>query len=76
MGSSKKRMANLLIYLSDHSNDEGYFYLPSREDIGALLAVTTETASRIVAEFKRLSLLQTKSHMAQLDKAKLLDTIK
>jgi CRP-like cAMP-binding protein len=76
MGSSKKRMANLLIYLSDHSNDEGYFYLPSREDIGALLAVTTETASRIVAEFKRLSLLTTQSHMAQLDKAKLLDTIK
>ena len=75
MGSSKKRMANLLLYLSDYTNDEGYFYLPTREDIGALLAVTTETSSRIIAEFKRLELIQTKNHMALINKEKLLDTI-
>jgi CRP/FNR family transcriptional regulator, anaerobic regulatory protein len=29
----------------------------SREDMGAMLGVTTETASRTIAEFKRQSLL-------------------
>jgi CRP-like cAMP-binding protein len=28
-------------------------YLFSREDLGAILGVTTETTSRIIAEFKR-----------------------
>jgi CRP-like cAMP-binding protein len=29
----------------------------SREDMGAMLGITTETASRTIAEFKRRSLL-------------------
>ncbi len=53
VGSSKKRVANLLLYLESKSLEQTIF-LPAREDIGALLAITTETASRITAEFKRL----------------------
>jgi CRP-like cAMP-binding protein len=70
VGNSKKRMANLLSYLATSNADES-FYLPGREDIGALLAITTETASRIIAEFKRLGILQTLRHNARIDKNKL-----
>ena len=31
--------------------------MPSREDMGALLGITTETASRIMAEFRRRGLI-------------------
>ena len=70
VGSSKKRVAHLLLYL-DAKNANESFYLPAREDLGALLAITTETVSRVIAEFKRQGLLQTKQHIAQIDKAKL-----
>ena len=56
VGNSKKRVANLLHYLSHYQSGE-YFYLPGREDIGAIVAISTETASRIIAEFKRLGYL-------------------
>ncbi len=46
------------------------------EDIGALLAITTETASRIIAEFKRLGYLQTQRQIAQIDKLSLMESIK
>lgn len=56
-GPAEGRMARLLITLGcvgDHPET-----LPSREDMGALLGITTETASRIVAEFKRRGLVHT-----------------
>jgi len=34
------------------------FYLPGREDMGAMLGVTTETVSRITAELQRDGLLK------------------
>ena len=71
VGSSKTRVANLLLFLASRNNTDDSFYLPAREDIGALLAITTETASRIIAEFKRLGLLQTHHHSARIDKTKL-----
>jgi CRP-like cAMP-binding protein len=70
VGNSRKRVANLLIYLASNSANDS-FYLPTREDIGALLAITTETASRIIAEFKRLGLLQTQRYTAKADILKL-----
>lgn len=70
VGHSKKRMANLLIYLASQNSDVS-FYLPSREDMGALLAITTETASRIIAEFKRQGLLKTNGNDATIDFLKL-----
>lgn len=70
VGSSKKRVAHLLLYL-DAKNINESFYLPARKDLGALLAITTETVSRIIAEFKRQGLLRTRQHSAQIDKARL-----
>ncbi len=51
-GVSKRRVASFLLYLDDNK-DSDYCYLPSREDIGAVLSITTETASRLIAEFGR-----------------------
>ena len=66
-GPARSRVARLLIWLSDHSNEEG-FYLPSREDIGAMLGITTETASRMTAEFRRDGLLNLlDAHQATAD---------
>ncbi len=73
IGSSKRRVAKLLIYLAGYRSEAlgDSFYLPSREDIGALLAITTETASRIIAEFKRAGALTTLRHTAEIDSVKL-----
>jgi CRP-like cAMP-binding protein len=66
VGSSKKRVANLLLYLESKSLDNIVF-LPARDDIGALLAITTETSSRITAEFKRLG------YVKKIDRGVLID---
>ncbi len=55
-GPAKKRVANLLLLLIDHENPAACFML-SRQDIGSILSITTETASRTVSEFKRLQLI-------------------
>ena len=51
VGFSKQRVASLLLHLADGNGES--CYLPSREDMGAILSMTTETASRVVADFKR-----------------------
>lgn len=51
-GSARQRLARLLLLLSEEKPDEPV-RLFTREDIGSLLAVTLETASRTVSEFKR-----------------------
>lgn len=72
-GFAKRRVAYLLLYLSEE-NEANECYLPSREDMGAMLAITTETASRIVARFKRNGLIKLVSpHRVALDKEKLID---
>ena len=50
-GSARARMARLLLCLP--SSGEGLRDIFHREDLGAMLGVTTETASRIMAEFRR-----------------------
>ncbi len=55
-GSAKQRIARLLLRLVDDAqNSECQLF--AREDMGAMLGITTETASRTIAEFKRRSLL-------------------
>lgn len=54
-GSAKQRIARLLLHV--FSNPDLSYPLFSREDIGSMLAITTETSSRIIAEFKRKRLL-------------------
>ena len=55
-GSSKQRVARLLIMLAK-GNIANSCALFSREDMGAMLGITTETASRMIAEFKRQHLI-------------------
>ncbi|MBU1690119.1 MAG: Crp/Fnr family transcriptional regulator [Gammaproteobacteria bacterium] len=56
-GSARARMARLLLRLV--SGREGNSCeLFGREDMGSMLGITTETASRIIAEFKRSGALQ------------------
>jgi len=55
-GSARQRVARLLLRLVRESTPSTC-ELFSREDMGAMLAITTETASRTIAEFKRQSLL-------------------
>ena len=51
-GPSRARVARLLSYLAAHAED-GAFSLIGREDMGSILGITKESASRAVAEFKR-----------------------
>ncbi|MET0105326.1 MAG: Crp/Fnr family transcriptional regulator [Sedimenticola sp.] len=66
-GSAKQRVARLLLRLvRDEEASECELF--SREDMGAMLGITTETASRTIAEFKRQSLLvETKPNHFLLD---------
>ena len=55
-GSAKQRIARLLLRLVKNM-EESQCSLFAREDMGAMLGITTETASRTIAEFNRQSLL-------------------
>ncbi|CRI65892.1 Transcriptional regulator, Crp/Fnr family [Thiocapsa sp. KS1] len=55
-GSARQRIARLLLRLV-RDRESSACQLFSREDMGAMLGITTETASRTIAEFKRQSLL-------------------
>ena len=73
-GSAKKRMANLLLLIKDEYSTECYLF--SREDIGSILSITIETASRTISEFKRTGLLKEINHNHfELDVAGLADII-
>jgi CRP-like cAMP-binding protein len=55
-GSARERVARLLLRLvRDQAQPECRLF--GREDLGAMLGITTETASRTIAEFKRQGLL-------------------
>ncbi|MGD8642940.1 MAG: Crp/Fnr family transcriptional regulator [Chromatiales bacterium] len=56
-GPAHARVARLLIQLADASPTVDC-YIPHREDLGAMVGVTMETASRIIAEFKRKGFLR------------------
>ena len=66
-GSARQRVARLLLRLSD-GQEETECELFGREDLGAMLGITTETASRTTAEFKRLGLIdEIGTHKFRLD---------
>jgi len=54
-GTARARMARLLLSLASGRRCECELF--SAEDLGAMLSITPETASRIVAEFKRSNVL-------------------
>ncbi len=60
-GPAKKRMANLLLRLVE-DNDSAQCYIFNREDMGSILSLTTETASRTISEFERSGLMEKLAH--------------
>ena len=60
-GPAKKRMANLLLRLVE-GEDSVECYLFNREDMGSILSLTTETASRTVSELEKSGLMEKLSH--------------
>lgn len=56
-GSARARIARFVLRIVNGSKDSSC-ELFSREDMGAMLGITTETASRTVAEFKRQGFLK------------------
>jgi len=52
-GSARNRVARLILQLTDDTSDQPECRLFAREDLGSMLGITTETASRTIAEFKR-----------------------
>ncbi|WP_245881159.1 Crp/Fnr family transcriptional regulator [Thalassospira marina] len=60
-GSARERVARLCLFLAEDDEGLAACHLPGREDIGAMLGITTETASRVIADFRRQGLLTTHS---------------
>jgi CRP-like cAMP-binding protein len=68
-GPARERIARLLLRLT-RDLPQPEFELFGREDMGAMLGITTETASRTIAEFKRKGLLsETGHHRFRVDTA-------
>lgn len=73
-GSARHRMASLLIKLADkNAADECELF--AREDIGSMLSLTTETASRTIAEFKRSNLITRQGNHYKLDRPSLTELL-
>lgn len=69
-GTAHARVARLLLYLLETSDDHVCQAL-SREEMGELLGITTETASRVVAEFKRAGVISEADDLFHSDIARL-----
>ena len=53
-GPARRRMLRLLLKLSEYATqDDGLVWLPMRDEMGAMLGMTVETASRIVSNLRR-----------------------
>lgn len=56
-GPSRRRMLKLLERLLPHADDQGRVWLPRRQEIGDMLDITLETASRLVSQLTREGVL-------------------
>jgi CRP-like cAMP-binding protein len=59
VGSARWRMLRLLLKLSEFGEPDGRVWLPSRQEMGSMLGMTVETASRLVSSLKREAVLDT-----------------
>jgi CRP/FNR family transcriptional regulator, anaerobic regulatory protein len=57
-GPARRRLLRLLLKLSDHADPAGTIWLPRRDEIGAMLAMTVETASRLISSLRREAVLE------------------
>lgn len=71
-GPARRRVLKLLALLDRHADADGQIWLPRREDIGAMLDMTIETASRIVSQLRRDGVLTPRPpRHAALDRSRL-----
>jgi len=72
MGPARRRVLRLLDKLSEHADASGSVWLPRREEIGAMLDMTVETASRLISQLRREGVLaRDGQRAARLDRAAL-----
>lgn len=69
MGPARRRVLRLLDKLSEHADASGSVWLPRREEMGAMLDMTVETASRLVSQLRREGVLaRDGKRVARLDR--------
>ena len=69
---ARRRLLRLLRRLADHPDTAGLIWLPRRDEIGAMLDMTVETASRLVSALRREGVLElAPTRSARLDTAAL-----
>lgn len=56
-GPARRRLLRLMLRLSTYKDDRDLIWLPRREEMGAMLNMTFETASRLISQFKREGLI-------------------
>jgi CRP-like cAMP-binding protein len=71
-GAAMRRMLRLMALLDRHADEAGLIWLPRREDMGAMLDMTLETASRLISRLRREGiLLPLPPRQARLDRSRL-----
>jgi CRP/FNR family transcriptional regulator, anaerobic regulatory protein len=82
-GSARWRMLRLLLKLSEYGTAQGTpgsderIWLPSRQEMAAMLAMTVETSSRLVSALRREGLIEAvDAHHVRLDMQALLGALK
>lgn len=76
-GPARHRMLRLLLKLSEYGDEHGRIWLPTRQEMGAMLDMTFETASRLVSALRREGVLKAvESRQARLDMDRLIAALK
>lgn len=57
-GVARQRMLRLLLKLSEYGSADGLIWLPTRPEMGAMLDMTFETASRLISALRRDGILE------------------
>jgi CRP/FNR family transcriptional regulator, anaerobic regulatory protein len=76
-GPARRRMLRLLQKLAAYAGPEGLIWLPQRDEIGAMLDITFETASRMISLLKREGVMELRGvRQARVDAQGLLQALR
>lgn len=76
-GPARHRMLRLLLKLSEFGDETGRIWMPTRQEMGAMLDMTFETASRLVSALRREGVLHAvDARHARLDMDALMQVLK
>lgn len=57
-GPARRRLLRLVLRLTQYPDGRGLIWLPRREDMGAMLDMTFETASRLISQLRREGVIE------------------